>query len=129
MKPYLTVVAGLIRRGKKVLICQRKKDDIFSLLWEFPGGKVEKGESLEEALIREIREELGVEIKVNRLVNAFYDENEKMRIKVYLFESRIVKGDPQPLECQDVKIIDIEELDNFALAPVDKKIALFLKEN
>jgi len=53
----------------------------------------------------------------------------KMRIKVYLFESRIVKGDPQPLECQDVKIIDIEELDNFALAPVDKKIALFLKEN
>ncbi|HDN85660.1 MAG: 8-oxo-dGTP diphosphatase MutT [Candidatus Omnitrophota bacterium] len=127
MKPCLTVVAGLIRKGKKVLICQRKKDDAFSLLWEFPGGKVEKGESLEEALIRELREELGVEIKVNKLINTFYDENEKMQIKVYLFESKIVKGNPQPLECKEFKIVYIDELDNFDLAPVDKKIALFLK--
>ena len=109
------------------MIKRSAKEDHYGGKWVFPGGKVEKGESLEEALIRELREELGVEIKVNKLINTFYDENEKMQIKVYLFESKIVKGNPQPLECKEFKIVYIDELDNFDLAPVDKKIALFLK--
>lgn len=59
-QPKLTVVAALIELGGRLLVCQRRRDAAFALMWEFPGGKVEAGESLEVALARELREELGV---------------------------------------------------------------------
>jgi len=59
-EPLFTVVAAVIRRGERVLICQRRRDDTFGLKWEFPGGKVKAGESPEAALARELEEELGV---------------------------------------------------------------------
>ncbi len=65
-KPELTVVAALIVRNSKLLVCQRHRDDSHGLEWEFPGGKVEPGESPAEALVREIREELGVEATVGK---------------------------------------------------------------
>ena len=65
-KPDLTVVAALILRDSKILVCQRRKDDSFGLQWEFPGGKVEPGEALEAALQRELREELAVEATVGK---------------------------------------------------------------
>jgi 8-oxo-dGTP diphosphatase len=65
-KPELTVVAALILRDSKILVCQRRRDDTYSLQWEFPGGKVEPGESPEEALARELREELNVEATVGK---------------------------------------------------------------
>jgi 8-oxo-dGTP diphosphatase len=64
-----TVVAAIIVRNSHLLICQRRKDKAFPLKWEFPGGKVETGESLADALTREISEELGVEIEIGRQVN------------------------------------------------------------
>jgi 8-oxo-dGTP diphosphatase len=60
MRGVRTVVAALISRDSKLLVCQRKRNDSHGLQWEFPGGKVEAGESLAEALVRELREELGV---------------------------------------------------------------------
>ena len=65
-KPELTVVAALILRDSKILVCQRRRDDTHSLQWEFPGGKVEPGEIPQEALARELREELGVEATIGR---------------------------------------------------------------
>jgi 8-oxo-dGTP diphosphatase len=65
-KPELTVVAALILRDAKVLVCQRHRDDTHSLEWEFPGGKVEPGEIPQEALARELREELGVEAAIGK---------------------------------------------------------------
>ncbi len=62
----LTVVAALILRDSKVLVCQRRRDDTHALQWEFPGGKVEPGEIPQAALARELREELGIEAKVTR---------------------------------------------------------------
>jgi 8-oxo-dGTP diphosphatase len=65
-RPDLTVVAALILRDSKILVCQRRKDDTHSLQWEFPGGKIEAGETPEQALNRELREELGVESTIGR---------------------------------------------------------------
>jgi 8-oxo-dGTP diphosphatase len=60
----ITVVAGLIQQGGKLLICQRRRDGAFALKWEFPGGKVEAGETYEDGLRRELREELGIEAHI-----------------------------------------------------------------
>jgi 8-oxo-dGTP diphosphatase len=65
-KTELTVVAALILRDSKVLVCQRRRDDSHALQWEFPGGKVEAGETPQQALIRELREELAVEATIGR---------------------------------------------------------------
>lgn len=65
-KPELAVVAALILRDSKILVCQRRRDDSHPLQWEFPGGKVEPGEIPEDALIRELREELGIEATIGR---------------------------------------------------------------
>jgi 8-oxo-dGTP diphosphatase len=65
-KPDLTVVAALILRGSKILVCQRRRDDTYGLQWEFPGGKIEPGESPQQALARELREELAVEAAVGQ---------------------------------------------------------------
>jgi|SRR5665213_3451031 len=62
----LTVVAGLILRDSKILVCQRRRDDSYSMQWEFPGGKIEAGETPQEALKRELHEELGIECKIGR---------------------------------------------------------------
>ena len=71
---HLAVVAALINQNEKFLLCQRKQDDAFALNWEFPGGKVEEAESRPQALAREIKEELGLDIKVGSLVEVFEDE-------------------------------------------------------
>jgi 8-oxo-dGTP diphosphatase len=65
-KPELVVVAALILRDSKILVCQRRRDDSHALQWEFPGGKVEAGEIPQAALARELREELGVESTIGR---------------------------------------------------------------
>src|SRR5580704_2018294 len=67
-KPDLTVVAALITRDSKLLVCQRRHDDTHALQWEFPGGKVEPGESPSQALKRELREELGVDAVIGQEV-------------------------------------------------------------
>jgi 8-oxo-dGTP diphosphatase len=65
-RPELSVVAALILRDAKILVCQRRRDDSHALQWEFPGGKVEFGETPQEALIRELREELGIDATIGR---------------------------------------------------------------
>jgi 8-oxo-dGTP diphosphatase len=116
------VVAGLIWKEGKFMICQRPENKARALLWEFVGGKVEKGESREDALVRECKEELDVTVKpldVFCTVDHIYPD---ITIRLILFNAEIVEGEPKMLEHNDLKWITAEEIDNYQFCPADKEI-------
>ncbi len=122
------VVGALIEKEGKYLVAQRKYDDTFGGLWEFPGGCIEEGETKEAALRREIKEELDLEIKVGPLFLMLTDEIPTLKINVYLFESRIIKGEPKTLDCQNVRWVSLDELKTLDFAPADKKALVWLEK-
>ena len=127
-KPYTEVVAAVIWDGDRFLICQRPAHKGNALLWEFVGGKVEKGESKAEALIRECREELGITVSVG---NVFWEtEHEYPDIYVHLtfFEAGIMEGLPQKLEHNDLRWITREEIERFAFCSADTQILEVIRE-
>jgi len=128
-KKHLDVVAGLIIRDGHALFCQRHEHDSFGGLWELPGGCIEAGESHAEALTRELKEELGIEnAVVGRLVETFSDENEELHIDVYLYQIYRFEGEPQCLECRDMRFATFAEALLLDLAPCDRKMVTFLHE-
>ena len=116
------VVAGLIWKDGKFMICQRPENKARALLWEFVGGKVEKGESREDALVRECKEELDVTVKpldVFFTVDHVYPD---ITIRLVLFNAEIVSGEPKLLEHADLKWIRADDIDNYEFCPADKEI-------
>ena len=116
--------AGIIRKDHKILIAQRKKDTWMEPnKWEFPGGKVEPNETYEECLIREIREELGVTISVERLfmktTHTYMKNNEEFPITLMVFLADWKEGTARNIDCQDSQWIDIHELRKFDFAAAD----------
>ncbi len=120
------VSAALIRKGGKILLAQRMPGDDFALLWEFPGGKVEEGEAYQSALEREIKEELGLNIKAGRLVSVFEDQAGELRIKVFLYDVEELSGETECIECNNFGFFSLEEAKELNLAPADKKIVDYL---
>ncbi|MGN0805739.1 MAG: (deoxy)nucleoside triphosphate pyrophosphohydrolase [Candidatus Coproplasma sp.] len=121
-KPFLEVVAALIREGDKILICQRPKNKARGLLWEFVGGKVESGETKEQALIRECREELAITIEPQGVFMCVLHEYEDVTVRLTLFNCTISCGQPQLLEHNDLKWVTINEMRNYEFCPADEEI-------
>lgn len=128
-KMVFDVVGALIEENGKILVCQRLANDRFGLLWEFPGGKVERGEEKTKALKRELKEELGIEVEAGELVNIFEDEIPTMKIIIYLYKCRISKGIPKCIECKDFKWLALDEIGSLNLAPADRKVHAYLSKN
>ena len=124
----LEVVAGLIWKGERFLICQRPKDKARALLWEFVGGKVERGESREEALKRECKEELDVLVSVGEVFMEVTHEYPDVTIRLTLFNAEIVEGEPKMIEHNDVKWITAEEISHFDFCPADQEILEKIKK-
>ena len=103
--PFVEVVAALIWNGHKFLICQRPAHKARGLLWEFVGGKVEEGETKEQALIRECMEELGITVEPYGVFTEITHEYPDMAIHLTLFNCSILQGKPQLLEHHDMKWI------------------------
>lgn len=118
----LEVVAARIQEGDRFLLCQRPEDKKRGLMWEFPGGKVEPGETKEEALIREISEELDCKIAVDGFLNAVEYAYPDITVHLSLFRCHVVAGVPQKLEHKDVRWISPEEIGAFTLCPADKML-------
>ena len=122
------VVAALIWDGDKFLACQRPANKARGLLWEFVGGKVEPGETKEEALIRECREELDVTVAVEEVFMEVTHEYPDLTVHLTLFHAKIVEGVPKKLEHNDIRWLTAEEIDRFPFCPADEEILKRLKQ-
>ena len=122
------VVAALIWDKDKFLICQRPVHKARSLLWEFVGGKVEPGETKEQALIRECQEELAITLSVGDVFMDVVHKYPDITVHLTLFNATISKGIPQKLEHNDIKWITVEEIDQFDFCPADTEILVQLKQ-
>ena len=98
----LNVAIAIIRREDRVLICRRKDEDSFGGYWEFPGGKLEAGETPEACIRREICEELAIEIRPIRAIRVFCHDYSRVRVRLHPFIVEIVQGEPQMLECAEI---------------------------
>ena len=116
------VVAALIWENDKFLICQRPEYKSCGLLWEFVGGKVENGETKEQALIRECREELGITLSVGDVFMEVIHEYPDITVHLTLFNATIVEGKPQKLEHNDIRWITVYEIPQFDFCPADEEI-------
>ena len=116
------VVAALVWRDDKFMICQRPAHKARGLLWEFVGGKVEPGETKEQALIRECREELAVTILVGEKFMEVTHEYPDLTVHLILFNATISEVEPQKLEHNDIKWITPSEIPNYEFCPADVEI-------
>ena len=119
----LAVVAGIVERGGETLVCRRPAASHQGLLWEFPGGKIEKGESPEEALVRELREELDIETAVTGIYDARITEYPEKTVLILFYRVRIVRGEPRPVEEDAVRWVKGKEALNLDFAPADRPVA------
>ena len=122
------VVAALIWDKDKFMICQRPANKARALLWEFVGGKVEPGETKEQALIRECQEELAVTLSVGDVFMDVAHEYPDITVHLTLFNAAIAEGVPQKLEHNDIKWITVDEIDYYNFCPADTEILLQLKQ-
>lgn len=116
------VVAALIWDGDRFLICQRPAHKARGLLWEFVGGKVEPGETKEQALIRECQEELAVELRVGDVFMQVLHEYPDITVRLTLFHAKIASGEIQMLEHNDIQWIHSYEIPQYDFCPADKDI-------
>ena len=121
------VVAALIWDNDKFMICQRPAHKARALLWEFVGGKVEPGETKEQALIRECQEELDVTLSVGDVFMDVVHEYPDITVHLTLFNAAIAEGVPQKLEHNDIKWIKVSEIANYDFCPADTEILKKLK--
>ena len=122
------VVAALIWQGERFMICQRPAHKARGMLWEFVGGKVEPGESTEQPLVRECREELAVEVAVGDIFLEVTHTYPDITVHLTLFHASIVQGVPQKLEHNDIRYITVDEIPKYEFCPADEVILQKLRQ-
>ena len=122
------VVAALIWDENRFLACQRPAHKARGLLWEFVGGKVEPGETKQQALIRECQEELAVTVAVRDMFMEVDHVYPDLTVHLTLFNASIAEGIPQKIEHNDLRWITVEEIDQYEFCPADEEILRRLKE-
>jgi len=127
-KNSIEVSAALIFHEGKLLITQRHAGAHLGGLWEFPGGKREAGETFEACLVREIREELGVEIAVGELFEEVRHDYPEKSVHLKFFVCRLIFGEPKAIDCAAVKWVDKAGLDAHEFPAADGRLLEKLKE-
>jgi 8-oxo-dGTP diphosphatase len=113
-------VAAVVERGGRYLITQRRPSAVLPLLWEFPGGRVEEGESDATALKREVRFRLGVSVEPGKLMSFVSHPYERYVVELYLYEGRLIEGDPTAVNVNDFRWVASDDFDSYAFTPADE---------
>jgi len=121
------VVAGLIKKGDKFLLVRRPLNKKRGGLWEFPGGKVEEGETLEEAIKRELKEELDIEVRVKGVLSEVKYSYPEGEIELYLLEVESNK-EPELKEAIEKRWVSVEEAEELELCPADRELIRKIKD-
>jgi A/G-specific adenine glycosylase len=125
--PSHTVAVGVIYKASRILIDKRKSDGLLGGLWEFPGGKKETGESLEDALRREVQEELAITVRVERPLAVVDHTYSHFRVRIHAFECTWVSGEPRCITCAEVKWVRPSDLGRYAFPAANNKIIQALR--
>ena len=128
-KPHIDVAAGLIWSKGRILISKRPKGTHLEGYWEFPGGKQELNETIEECLEREIREELGITVRAGSCIMTVFHEYESKKITLHLFNCLSSSGRPRAMESQEIQWAKPGELGTYRFPPPDQKVLKFLEKN
>lgn len=122
-------VAVIWNEQKQILIDKRPAKGLLGGLWEFPGGKVERGETLEECIKREIQEELAIEIEVQEHLITIDHAYTHFKVTLNVYHCRYLSGEPQPLECDEIRWVTLDEIEQFPFPKANEKIITALKNN
>ena len=125
----IDVAAALVFRQCKLLITQRPAGSHLAGLWEFPGGKLESNESFEQCLIRELQEELGIEVSVGQLLESVVHSYTEKTVQLKFFQCRWVNREPRPLGCQDFRWITSGELGHYQFPAADATLLKRLQKD
>ena len=118
----IDVAAGLVFRDGKLLVTQRQPDAHLGGLWEFPGGKREPDESFEQCLVRELREELGIEVEVGEVLESLTHAYPEKTVHLKFFRCAWRRNEPRPLGCQAVRWMSPGELRDYAFPAADARL-------
>lgn len=124
-KPVPTVVvgAGVVRDSRnRILIAQRKPEGLLGGLWEFPGGKLEPGETLEECVVRELEEELGIVVEVGEKRQVVHHVFSHFKLEMHVFDARLKKGRPRPIDCADIAWCRPPDFERYAFGKADLEV-------
>ncbi len=127
--PHSVIAIGLVFNAfGEVLIDQRKSDQTMSGMWEFPGGKQEKGESIECTVVRELFEELGVKVKVQKKLLEFDHSYSHKKLHFIVYICQLISGIPKPLESVQIKWVNPSELNNYPFPAANQKMITAIKD-
>ena len=118
----IVVSAAIIHRDDKILISQRLEGNYLEFLWEFPGGKLEEGESPEECIIREIMEELRINIRPIDIFDVVFHKYEDRTILLLVYNCEYISGEPKPIQCNAFNWVTVEELSSYKFVYADEKV-------
>jgi len=124
----ISVTAAILFNQNKLLIAQRKSQDMLAELWELPGGKVEKNETLEDCLIREIKEEFSIDIEILSYFGESKYTYPKYKIRLLAYKVKWISGVINLIEHKDYKWVSADEIDKFNFAPADIPLIEKIKE-
>jgi 8-oxo-dGTP diphosphatase len=125
----IEVAAGVVVRGGRMLLTQRRPSDHLGGLWEFPGGKREAGESFEDCLRRELREELGIRVTVGPLLESITHGYPEKTVHLRFFQCGLPQGEPRAIGCQAIAWVAAGELDRYPLPAADQRLLARLKSD
>jgi len=125
-RPHRLVAVGVVWQGDRLLIARRPNHAMLGGLWEFPGGKVEPGEEIEQAVVREVREEVGIDCAVEEKIGTIEHGYTHFSITLHAFHCRYLNGEARALGCSEWRWIQLEQLSEFAFPGANKKLFALL---